>query len=297
MLSHLRRVDIEYHSYCNRQCEWCPNTTFKRNEEDKIMSEEIFLKVLEELRDNNFGNAINASAQTFTSPMTRIQTDSIFSFLGYQEPMSNIKLFKKRVSQAYDILPSTVQITTSTNGDFLTKESLDELFLTTLLICDYDNKGVEFWKNKLKELGVMVVTIDSNTEIITGVHRYIGTVRVECNWTKHHQLENRGGFFKQGDLPDMLWKGNMEERNFPCHELNYSLTINHDGSVMPCCHMRSDNPQHRPYILGNINYKPLTEICYTDAFTVFRDDLLDAEFTEPCKYCQKARPENFLFRF
>ena len=46
MLSHIRRVDIEFHSYCNRLCEWCPNKTLRRDFDDIEMQDELYTKIL-----------------------------------------------------------------------------------------------------------------------------------------------------------------------------------------------------------------------------------------------------------
>jgi radical SAM protein with 4Fe4S-binding SPASM domain len=296
MLSHIRRVDIEFHSKCNRLCKWCPNIEYKRNGEDIIMSDELYTRIVEELRDNNFGNGINITVNSFTNPLDRAKNEAIFSFLGYQEPFTNPELFKRRVNEAYDKLPSTVQITASTNGDFLEKEYLDDLHLTTLLIADYDDKGMDYWKEKLKSLDILVVSDDEEQDILIGVHRYIGNVRVLCNWTKHYLLENRGGYFQPGDLSDMLWRNDMKKRDLPCYELVYNLTINYTGDVMPCCHMRQDNPNHKEFILGNVNDNTIVEISKSNKLNEFKNNILNPnnEFPSTCEYCQKQRIENFI---
>lgn len=40
-------------------------------------------------------------------------------------------------------------LVTNTNGDFLTKKNLHNLYIDELSIMDYDNKGIEYCKNKL----------------------------------------------------------------------------------------------------------------------------------------------------
>lgn len=296
MLSHIKRVDIEFHSYCNRRCEWCPNITLERDGKDIIMDDLLFTKIIKELCDNNFGKPNLITLNSFTTPLSRRDSKSIFSFIGYQEPFSSPELFKKRVNYVYDNLPTNVQITASTNGDFLKKEHLDELALTTLIIMDYDNRGMEYWENRLKELDILVIEKDLVNETLIGVHRYVGGIRVQCNWSKHWKLENRGGFFKKEDLPNMNWLGDMDERNFVCYEPSEYLTISYNGEIMPCCHTRGDNPLHKDYIMGNVKNNTIAEIINSNKYIDFKTNLLknNVEHPQSCKYCQKSRPENII---
>ena len=77
MLSEIYRVDIEFHSKCNRQCEWCPNKFLDRHSTDEIFDKELFIKLMRDLYDNGFGKK-SAYGSNFTQ--------AIISFLGYQEP-------------------------------------------------------------------------------------------------------------------------------------------------------------------------------------------------------------------
>lgn len=293
MFNHIRRIDFEFQSYCNRECDWCPNKDIKRDFHEEMI-EETYLQFLMDLSKNNFGarsifyNYIDIEENSYN------ETSPYFSFSGYQEPFSNLDLLRKRAEQAYNILPSTIEISANTNGDFLTKDSLEDLYLTNISIMDYDNKGIEHWVSKFKELNIAIVDINYNTEIISGMHRFVNQVTCQCNWIKHASLENRGGFFKREDLKNVKWNNEMQERDFPCIEPSYYLTINYNGDVMPCCHMRHDNLNHKEFIMGNINEKSITEIYMSDKFIEFRQQLGNQNlFPEVCKYCQKRRYERF----
>ncbi len=56
--------------------------------------------------------------------------------------------------------------------------------------------------------------------------------------------------------------GQIEEskRKYSCDEPKKFIAIDYNGNVMPCCHMRSDNPKHDPYILGNVKDRTLKSI-------------------------------------
>lgn len=303
MFSHIRRVDIEFQSYCNRKCDWCPNTSLDRTFHQE-MTDEMFLKIINELKEKNFGvpkitsqEALKLLPKRDLEQMRRdersdlINSRPILSFLGYQEPFATPELFKRRVQQAADILPPTIDLVAHTNGDFLTKENLDKLFLTALKIMDYDNKGMDFWIQKFKDLGILLVNIDYDTEQIIGIHRYVGSVTCFCNWKNHSQLEDRGGFFKQGDLPEFAWHDDMRARNFPCSEPTYHMNFSYDGTMMPCCHMRQDNENHQPYILGNVANCSVSDILFSEETVALKKRLAmeNGDYPDPCKFCRKTR--------
>lgn len=278
MFSHIHRVSIEFSSYCNRKCDWCPNKTLHRN--DHItMSDELYTDILKQLDENNFGKGfVRRSLQRV-------------SFMGYNEPFAEPELLKKRVREAYDTLSKSVKLITNTNGDFVTKENLSNLMLDKVSIMDYDNKGMEYWEQKLIDLEALPINYDPSTETIAAIHRYIGQIVVRCNWSKNRRLENRGGYFKEDDFPQYNW--DIKPRTEPCVEPEYFITIYCDGSVTPCCHIRPDNPEHQKYIMGNLHDQKLVDIYYSEPYKQFVNQLHgDPEnYPEPCKFCQKRRAE------
>jgi len=280
MFSHIRRIDFEHQSYCNRLCDWCPNKTLNRQGHNE-MPEETYIRFLNDLKDNGFGSKALFNHNVDIASNDYNYSSPIFCFSGYQEAFSDIDLFKQRVRQAYDILPNTVSLGVNTNGDFLTKESLENLPLNSINIMDYDNKGIEYWENKLVELGICVIDVNYDTEIITGIHRYVNMITCNCNWEKHFKIENRGGIL---DLQS-------KQRDFPCIEPSYFLTVHYDGSVMPCCHTREDFEQHKELIMGNINNQSIQEIYKSEKFMNFKKYMIEerGEYCKQCKYCTKSR--------
>ena len=154
-LKHIRRVDIETQSFCNRTCDWCPNKDYLRDK-SIVLDDFYYTKILNEL--NQFGFAsdrkfpiipTNLDANNFNGDFYRDQPT--VSFMGFQEPMADIKLLKRRVLEAKETLPAYVVLSTNTNGDYFTKKNLDGLFLTVLNVMDYDCKGKDYWIKVLED--------------------------------------------------------------------------------------------------------------------------------------------------
>lgn len=274
MFRDFKRVEIELHSYCNRKCTWCPNHYVDRPY--TILNEEIFLSILNSLKNNNFQDKI------------LIRDYKYISLNGYSEPFSKPDLLVKRINQIREILPS-IDVVINTNGDFLTKEVLREVAIQQISIMDYDSKGQDYWVKKFKELGILIVS--KKVDRVIGTHRNITKIICKLNWTSNFEIENRGGFLPrklEGEAPK--WRNDRIKRTVTCYEPVMFPVINSDGNVMPCCHMRADI--HKEFILGNVYDMPLHEIFKKDKYLKFKDIILSGEidkYPKECQHCHKYR--------
>jgi radical SAM protein with 4Fe4S-binding SPASM domain len=98
-----KSVEIETTSICNRRCPFCP-VAYDNSSQKVIMSDEIFNKIITELKDLNFKSEI--------------------AFSGYGEPLLDKRL-EEMVKMIKKELGSFVEIVT--NGDFLTYERFKHL--------------------------------------------------------------------------------------------------------------------------------------------------------------------------
>lgn len=143
MFSNIKRVDIEFHSKCNRKCDWCPNKFFDRESEDKFLDLNIYKNLLLDLYNNGLGSCASKRSKIFGATI---------SFLGYQEPFLAIDKFNEYLSIAKEIFNDrNIKYVLHSNGDFITKDNLQTLKINELNIMDYDCKGQQYWENWLKE--------------------------------------------------------------------------------------------------------------------------------------------------
>lgn len=288
MLSEIYRVDIEFHSKCNRQCEWCPNKFLDRHSTDEIFDKELFIKLMRDLYDNGFGKK-SAYGSNFTQ--------AIISFLGYQEPFLQPELLKEYVNIVKDIFPDrNICLLINSNGDYFSEENLEQLNLSLVNIMDYDCKGKEYWEKRLKENKCAV--IESSNNYIVAIHKTVNSVQVFLDWTKNHLLENRGGLLDPSKLDKYQWKNDCAQRTTPCPEPSYYINIYHNGDVTPCCHIRPDAEEHKEFILGNLNEQSIVDIFYGEKASEFRKKASSwkyENFPTPCKNCHKTRDQHFEF--
>lgn len=285
MLRHINRIDIEFHSKCNRTCEWCPNSFLDRISEDKILDKEVYIKLLKDLKENNFG----------TMTYNTNSRGSVISFIGYEEPFLQIDLLKEYINIAKEIFDGiNIDFIAHTNGDLITEDKLKNLPLSQLNIMDYDCRGEQYWKDKLSEMKCLL--IKETDQLMTFVHSNVNVIQVFSNWPKKYFLENRGGSLDPSKLDNSLkWRNNAERREKRCIESIFYLNVYHNGDVTPCCHIRPDNPNHKDYIFGNLYDQSILDIFYSEKAVNFRNIMGHSRnkdiFFDPCKNCQKYRTQ------
>ena len=266
MLSEFRMVELEIHSYCNRVCPWCPNRDGSRKHHTE-MPERMYMKILNELKDNGFNGVV--------------------SYSRYNEPMSHPELFKKRVAQAKHTLPNSLLVS-NTNGDYLSFDNLNGLLIDELTVMDYECKGERACMTKMMSCGITIDKVDY--PYIHG--RFYGMkVLYFVDWTKHVELEDRGGSLNLSQdriIKKMKCKNDNTIRTRACFEPTYFIGIDYDGNVTPCCHIRAEN--HIPYVLGNVGSDSLVDILRSERACLIRDTAQDGRMIQvlsPCQHCQK----------
>src|SRR3989344_6373293 len=93
-------VEIETSTYCNRTCSWCPNSTFQRSRAQNLMPENLFDKIVNDLKGVNYSGQI--------------------ALHNYNEPLMDPHLFS-HIARVKQKLPGA-KILILTNGDLLDVE-------------------------------------------------------------------------------------------------------------------------------------------------------------------------------
>lgn len=254
MIKNIRLLEIELFSFCNRMCNWCPNKSIDRHSTQKYLDKSIFERLIQELVEEKFHGVI--------------------TFSRYNEPLSDIKTFKERLLYIREYLPNT-KLVTNTNGDFVTKENLDGLEIDELSIMDYDMLGMEQCQKRLEQLGAQIIEIRESYILA----QYNKMKILYCtNWVNNRLITDRGGI-----LPE--YSGSS--RDYPCYEPKFFCAINYDGTVSPCCNIRNDIEQHKPYIIGDLHYSTLQEVLTSQKACMFREKCAvgDYEGSTPCHHC------------
>lgn len=229
----VRYVEIETFTYCNRKCWFCPNAKIPSRQDkagNQYMDLKLYLRILDELGSVGYRGQIQ--------------------FGRYNEPLSSkrfcslLVLARSRVPGAY--------LYTHTNGDFITQEYLDELRhwgLNEVKIQTYlgnndrwdETQILEKQAYQLRHLGL---NIRKTIAAVPGMRHFHETdypgMLVTVDARNFAAIgTDRGGLLQiQQDRP----------RTAPCMIPFSNLYIDWTGDVMPCCNLRSDVPEHAPYV-------------------------------------------------
>lgn len=115
-------VEMEVNSHCNRKCIYCPISKFPIPETPQYMVEEIFHKIIEELRIFNFSGRI--SYHLYSEPLLRSDLEKLVHYT------------KMRVPKCFQVL--------FTNGSLLTDDryqSLIDAGINHFLITSHDYRS------------------------------------------------------------------------------------------------------------------------------------------------------------
>jgi hypothetical protein len=221
----VQMVEIEVHTFCNRKCWFCSNTVVDRRSAARLMAPELYTSILEQL--------------------TEIDYERTISFSRYNEPFANPVIID-RIVEARARLPRAV-LHSNTNGDYLKRDTLQtvaDVGLNSLSIqCylgdteAYDHERVKGQFEKiLKRLGLSFpVTIDTPGEWYEGAGEHRGLkIRVY----------GRNFAVNGTSRGDTVGIAKSYVRTSPCLSPFWHFYVDWNGSVMPCCNLRSEVPSH-----------------------------------------------------
>jgi MoaA/NifB/PqqE/SkfB family radical SAM enzyme len=231
--AHVRLVEIETHARCNRVCSFCPNAILDRRRNKTLTDARLLDRVFEQLGSINYSGQIKVAR--------------------YSEPLANPQYLYERVASARMLVPRA-QLAIVTNTDYLTKAALvrlREAGLNVVYMSIY-LKARERWTLALahayseqlaKKLGCRLATKRASPVSLSCTYDFEGLqLSSACmNWNEHGT--DRGGL-----IDPYITK----QRLSPCREPFETFVIDYNGSVMPCCNLRSDFAQHRDFVVGDL---------------------------------------------
>lgn len=135
--NNIRSIQIQTIDYCNRKCPWCPNKDIEKTP-DQLMTEEIFLKILADLKELNFKASIHP--YLMGEPLCDKRLKDLVKIIRKKFPKNDILI--------------------NTNGDFLKNRNdilaLFEAGISRLLINLYDKDSHRL---KIDARGIKGVTL------------------------------------------------------------------------------------------------------------------------------------------
>ncbi len=89
LLKNIRSVQIQTIDYCNRSCEWCPNSQIEKSI-DTVMSWDVLNRVCRQLKDYNFTGSVHPFLMG--EPLTDSRMPDIIQLIRWYLPKNHIQL-------------------------------------------------------------------------------------------------------------------------------------------------------------------------------------------------------------
>ena len=236
----LRMLEVEVHSYCNRKCSFCPNSFIDRSTgPTKYLPVRTWWQMLEDLAAANWAGKL--------------------TFSRYNEPFAD-PIFLTRLDEAHHRLP-TATLHTNTNGDYLDTGLLWSAYdfgLRSLNIQLYipEHRPFNTFEAKYVLLGIQHRTSFTFTRV-AGNGRWFEWSGTDPRMPELRVRAYARDFSQDGtNRCDLDVRKRSKIRLSPCREPMHSMYIDYNGTVMPCCNMRSDYPPHKDYALGWMSATP-----------------------------------------
>jgi radical SAM protein with 4Fe4S-binding SPASM domain len=273
-------IDIETSSKCNRKCLYCPNSQNDRLSSNQFMDDNIFASFMNDLHTIDYARDIH--------------------FVGYNEPLLYIEDILGRIALARRLV-SSAKIVVFTNGDYLERENLGQLIeagANEIIISvhlppgqPYSDESTFSRINKMAErLGTPIVpqTYLKDMEISARlVHEGISILIRQIDY-------QRFGSNRASTLDNV--GPSIDVRTAACLMPIYQFIVGHQGAVVPCCVMVSDDPRNAEYLVGNIGQTPIIFDTYCGKdFVAWRRSLFNlAPKQDPCRKCAWDAPSPLL---
>ena len=253
--ANIRMVELEMHSYCNRQCWFCPNQFIDRQGPVQWLDEFVLSQVLNDL--------------------ALIDYDNIITFSGNCEPFSQGIEFIDRVKIVRSHLPDAF-LMTNTNTDYLDTNLVNQVALAGMDVIKaqlYFEKDEEFTSEAVCNKFIRLNDKLPDLKFVEPIEGQFYT-RVD-NMIIHAYAKN---WHKVGHNRCDVSVRKPQQRLLTCGEPVQYIGISYEGIVTPCCNLRGDYTPHYSTMLGQMD---------AVAGTLFRlyQGVLLPEDQYPCQIC------------
>ncbi|MDC0742941.1 SPASM domain-containing protein [Polyangium mundeleinium] len=264
----VKSIELELHSYCPKQCDFCPNSLLERNEKVVYTEERVIDEIIRAVP--MLPNLRRMAFHRYNEP---------FIHRGQTAKINAIIAKIKEVHRGVEFWAASNLSFLSEGNNFLRDSQLH-----FMMVRRYEEKDPSF------EAMVQFVDVHSVYTVSPGNHiLFLHDGKIvyyhDVTVAPFTELYDRGG---------SLVHLSTRRRTQPCNRITINLGIDYNGNVMPCSNMQSQVPAHEPHILGNLRQSTLLEILGGEPAASFYEATANADFPPACRSCQS---KNVIRRF
>lgn len=273
---HVCIVNMETSTLCNRKCDYCPLSSYSRDEQI-LTDDELYTKIVSDLSSIDYHSTVSLNL--------------------YNEPLLDPKICS-RIKELRKACPNCF-IKFNSNGDYLTMELLEELIdsgLNAIFLTMHVLRGKNYSDDdRLNALKKFFEKLDLDCKI----NEMIPNEKIVCDvyykglrlLTEAHNWKEFGN--DRGGAVEFL---SSKSRITPCVRPIREIAIAFDGRMYPCCQFYPDCDETKNYIAGKIDKSnSIFEIYASKFLTQWRKHLFTyGEKIKPCATCKDIdySPEN-----
>ena len=271
----VKLIEFEPHAFCNRTCQFCPNSFIDRQKNHTVFDMALFQRIIIELAQLGYKQTIK--------------------FSRYCEPLALPELNEYLAFARKHLQTATLEVVT--NGDYLQKNLLADLAeagLSRLLISIYPVSAEWTREHAIAQMTRIAEKIDVTPVIIEDSEDYL---RWQCPHDRVEIIAQAQNLMKRGyDRANSL--PSFSDREFtrisPCLFVFSHLMIDYNGKLVLCCKMRSDYAPHLPFVIADLSQgTTLLEGYFHETFTKFRTHLISIKpKMPPCRTCKQRSITN-----
>jgi MoaA/NifB/PqqE/SkfB family radical SAM enzyme len=275
-------IELETARLCNRRCHWCPNGASDARSEQELMDWDLFIKIIEELREREYAGWL--------------------ALHNYNEPLLNPRLLTE-IQEIRSRLPS-VSVSIFTNGDHLRRSTLHELA----------ESGANHVRVTLYPGRGSLVTLGRSDE--TRLNRWLSAkeLRADIQWTMvpvrqglaaKAQIQSLSVDVIDPDLTTYNYRGGTARtiewrpRQEPCYMTSHSAAIDFSGRMKMCCNIYPHDESHTPYLVGDLRVESFWRLWEGQQMAAFRarHRRSDWELSPICRLCSHQLPPDQVQRY
>ena len=273
-------IEMEVSEFCNRACSFCPNALFDRRGLKGTMSDALYGRIMADLASIDYAGRI--------------------CFHRYNEPLADREYILGRIKECAQRLPRA-HTKIYTNGDYLTADYLDDLhaaglreLLATVYLGDtqkYDpDLMAQRFRARLEALGLPYEMMVEEPDYRLARVTHTGGLHVYYRGKNFENPIGEAGQIQSWDRGGSVESLSTYQRRSPCLVVFNEMHIEMDGTVVPCCNIRTDNPEHRAYKVGQIGPDgSIFDVWCGAAMAAWRRRLLRfGPKDAPCRSCSFA---------
>jgi hypothetical protein len=270
-----RFIELETSRYCNRQCEWCPNSNSSTRKTQEMMDWSIFTRLINELSSLRYSG--NLALHSYNEPLANPRLFGELDYINQNLPTCSPRIFS--------------------NGDYVTPIVLDrllELGVTCLSVSLYPHVE-EQWSKETS---------------IAKIHSWLDNRKVTSygDWKMVDVRQGIAAMTSKGRLTLEIIAPNVQLYNYrggsvasisgtdrqdPCYMTHHSAAIDYRGLLKMCCNIYPDYAAHAPYVIGSLSEHSFLELWLSNTMQNLRAAHLKADWqnSSVCSKCTTYLPK------